>query len=70
MDGKTEYHLVYTRGASPKEEVFASELEALGRASTLMGRPPNRDFCIRNGAGQVVHSEGSLQHTTRLLRGR
>jgi hypothetical protein len=70
MDGRSEYHLVYTRGALPREEVFTSELEALGRASALMGRRPNHDFSIRDGAGQMIHNEGSLQHTTRLLRGR
>jgi hypothetical protein len=70
MDYKTEYHLVYTKGVAPQDEVFASEIAALGRASALMGQRTNHDFCIRNSDGRVVHSQGSLLQTTRLFRGR
>ncbi len=69
-DGKSEYHLTYTSGAYPRDEVFASELAALGRASTVMRQRINHDVCIRNAAGQTVHSEGSLANTSRLFRGR
>jgi hypothetical protein len=69
-DGKTEYHLVYTRGAAPQDEVFASEMAALGRACTVMQQRVNHDFSIRNRAGQTVHSQASLVQTSRLLRGK
>jgi hypothetical protein len=69
-DGKTEYHLLYTRGAAPQDEVFASEMAALGRACTVMQQSTNHDFCICNSAGQVVHSQTSLVQTSRLLRGK
>jgi len=69
-DGKTEYHLLYTRGAALHDEVFATEMAALGRACTVMQQRTNHDFCICNAAGQVVHSQTSLIHTSRLLRGK
>jgi hypothetical protein len=69
-DGKTEYHLLYTRGAAPQDEVFASEMAALGRACTVMQQRSNHDFCICNATGKVVHTQTSLVHTSRLLRGK
>ncbi len=68
-DTKHEYHLVYLHGDSPMEEVFHSEIAALGRACAVMRSRTNHDFCIRNETGRTIHPEGSLVKTARLFAG-